>query len=145
MAISVTDEKNALAQVVEKLHGNVLLAVFSGLLDADEVCDVNSFAFDDPIFLMETMDLRIKDGVWRILGHREVSGDIPIPEYKVWVEPPGEYRIQDIHGNIGDSLTSERAEKMRLQKSFSPAVVETALRGFHGMGPWRPFFDELTL
>ena len=145
LSISVTDDKNALAQVVEKLRGNVLLAVFSDLLDAADAYDVQSLAFDDPIFLVETMDLRIKDGVWKIVGHREVSARIPIPEYKVWVEPPGEYRIQDVHGNVGVPLPPERAREMRLHKSFSPAVVETALRGFHGMGPWRPAFDELTL
>ncbi|MGW3310528.1 Imm26 family immunity protein [Streptomyces sp. NPDC001073] len=145
LSISVADEKNATAQVVEKLRGNVLLAVFSDLLDADDIGDPELLELDDPIFLVETMDLRIKDGTWPILGNRKVSERIKIPEYKVWVEPPGEYRTQDIHGNVGRSISSEQASGMKLQKSFSPAAVEAALRGFHGLGPWRQAFDELVV
>ncbi|MFI6551140.1 hypothetical protein ACIBO9_48720 [Streptomyces prunicolor] len=145
LSISVTDEKNAMAQIIEKLRGNILMAVFSELLDADDVGDVELLELDDPIFLVETMDLRIKDGTWPILGNRKASERIPIPEYKVWVEPPGEYRIQDIHGNVGGSISPEQASGMRLQKSFSPAAVEAALRGFHGLGPWRQAFDELVV
>lgn len=145
LSIPVTDEKYALAQVVEKLHGNVLIAVFSDLLDVDEPCEVGSFELDEPIFLVETMDLRIADGVWSIFGNREVSESILVPTYRVWVEPPGEYRTQDVHGNVGAVIPSGQVNEMRLQKSFSPAVIEAALRGFHGLGPWRHAFDELAV
>lgn len=145
LSISVTDESVALAQVVEVLHGNVLIAVFSELLDAGDVRDGVSLELGDPVFLVETMDVRIKGGVWPVLGNRRLVDGIPTLWYKVWVEPPGEYRIQDIRGNLGESISSERANGMKLQKSFSPAVVEAALRGFHGLGPWRPVFDELAL
>jgi hypothetical protein len=67
-----------------------------------------------------------------------------MPTYKVWVEPPGEYRIQDIHGDLGVSISLEQASRMKFQKSFSPAVIEAAIRGFHGLSPWRETFDELT-
>ncbi|MFF4010640.1 Imm26 family immunity protein [Streptomyces sp. NPDC001717] len=143
VSIPVTDEKICFAQVVEKLRGNVLLAVFSELLNVDDSRDVESLELDEPIFLLETMDLRITDGIWPITGNREVPKGIKAPEYKVWVDPPGGYRIQDIHGNLGAEISPERAGGMKLHKSFSPAVVEAAIRGFHGLGPWRPAFDEL--
>ncbi|WP_246885535.1 hypothetical protein [Streptomyces sp. GESEQ-4] len=134
-----------MAQIVEKLRGNVLLAVFSELLDSAGSCDVASLELEEPIFLVETMDQRIKDNTWRVVGNRDVSKRIPVPEYKVWVEPPGEYRLQDIHGVVGVSISPERAGAMKSQKSFSPAVVEAALRGFHGHGPWHSAYDELTV
>jgi hypothetical protein len=145
LSVAVTDGKMSLVQIVRKLRGNVLLAVFPELLDANGALDAASLELDEPIFLVETMDLRIKDGSWPVVGNREVAEHIPVPEYKVWVEPPGEYRIQDIHGNVGVPVSGEQASGMKLQKSFSPAVVEAALRGFHGVGPWRKEFDELTL
>ncbi|MCG5213091.1 immunity 26/phosphotriesterase HocA family protein [Streptosporangium sp. KLBMP 9127] len=140
----MTDEKIALAQVVEKMDGDVLLAVFSELLDADGSCDIKSLELDEPLFLAETMDIRITDGVWPIIGNREVFKGITAPEYKVWVVPPGEYRITDIRGNLGASISPEQASGMKNQKSYSPAVFEAALRGFHGLGPWHKVFDELT-
>ncbi|WP_215454420.1 hypothetical protein [Streptomyces sp. ATCC 21386] len=144
LSIPVVEGRIALAQVVETLRGNVLLAVFSELLDADGPRDVASLELGEPVLLVETMDLRIKDRTWQIAGNQEISKDVSIPTYKVWVEPPGEYRTQDVHGNVGDRIPPERASGMKHQKSFSPAVVESALRGFHGHGPWVPAFDELT-
>ncbi|MGW3937623.1 hypothetical protein [Streptomyces phaeochromogenes] len=141
----MADEKIAVAQIVEELSGNVLLAVFPMLLGAGEGVELEAVKLDDPIFLVETMDLRIKEGVWRVLGNCEVSSEIPAPSYKVWVEPPGEYRRQNILGKVGEVLSPEQAATLRLQKSFSPAVIETALRGLHGFGPWRAAFDELAL
>lgn len=143
LSVPVTDGKTAVAQVVEKLRGNVLLAVFPQLLDATERRDVDSLDLSEAIFLVETMDQRIKDGAWRVLGNREIAASIQAPTYKVWVEPPGEYREQDVHGRVGPPIPAERAEGMRRQKSFSPAAVEVALRGLHGLGPWHTAFDEL--
>ncbi|MFE3021511.1 Imm26 family immunity protein [Streptomyces sp. NPDC059256] len=143
LSISVTDEKIVLGQVIEKMRGNFLLAVFPDLLDANSSFDIESLELDEPLFLLETMDIRIKDGIWPIIGNRELANRIPTPEYKVWVEPPGEYRIQYADGRLGVSISPERASVMKLHKSYSPAVVEAALRGFHGFGPWRKTFDEL--
>ncbi|WP_327171489.1 immunity 26/phosphotriesterase HocA family protein [Streptomyces sp. NBC_01336] len=145
LSVPVNGQEIALAQVIEKLGGNVLLAVFSDLLNVEESRDIESIELDTPIFLVETMDIRIKDGAWPVVGNRQLVGGIPDLEYKVWVEPPGEYRIQDVRGNVGVSISSERASKMKLHKSFSPAVVESALRGFHGYGPWNQAFDDLTI
>lgn len=145
LSIPVAENKVAPAQIIEKLGSNVLIAIFAELLDAGASCDVASLELDHPIFIAETMDLRIKDGVWRKIGHRGISDSIPVPEYKVWVEPPGEYRIQDIRGNVGMSISATRANGMKSQESFSPAVIEAALRGFHEYGPWHKAFDELTV
>ncbi|MFD7231323.1 hypothetical protein [Streptomyces sp. NPDC059881] len=145
LVVPVGDENIAVAQIVEKLRGNVLLAVFPELLGAGAAVEVDALKLDDPIFLVETMDLRIKEGTWRVMGNREISPEIPVPGYKVWVEPPGEYRRQDIQGKVGEVISSEEAATLKVQKSFSPAVVETALRGLHGLGPWRAAFDELTI
>ncbi|MFF8277357.1 hypothetical protein ACF05T_14790 [Streptomyces lateritius] len=145
LAVPVGDEHVALAQIVEKLSGNILVAVFPELLGAGESVEVATAKLDEPVFLAETMDLRIKEGVWRVLGNREVSPAIPVPGYKVWVEPPGEYRRQDIHGTVGEPISAEEAETLKRHKSYSPAVIETALRGLHGFGPWRAVFDELAV
>ncbi|MFJ6568004.1 hypothetical protein ACIQNU_11300 [Streptomyces sp. NPDC091292] len=133
------------AQIIEKLRGNVLLSVFSELFDDGASCDVSQLELKDPIFLAETMDMRIKDGTWCVIGNSEVSESIPELMYKVWVEPPGEYRIQDVRGNLGPPISPEQAGKMMLQKSFSPAAIEAALRGYHNLGPWHQAFDELTV
>ncbi|MGW6206891.1 hypothetical protein ACWF9B_25025 [Streptomyces sp. NPDC055089] len=143
LSVPVAGQEIALAQVIEKLGGNVLLVVFPDLLSAEDSRVVESIELDTPIFLVETMDIRIKDGTWPVVGNRKLVDGIPDLQYKVWVEPPGEYRTQDVRGNVGGSISPEQASKMKLHKSFSPAVVESALRGFHGYGPWNRAFDDL--
>lgn len=145
LVVPVGDENLAVAQIVEKSRGNILLAVFPTLLGVGDAVEVEALKIDDPIFLAETMDLRIKEGVWRVLGNREISSAIPAPDYKVWVEPPGEYRRQDIHGKVGEVTSPEEAATLKLQKSFSPAVIEAALRGLHGFSLWCAAFDELAI
>ncbi|MEU6349496.1 hypothetical protein ABZ896_09235 [Streptomyces sp. NPDC047072] len=145
LSIPVTEGRIAMAQIVEKLGGNVLLAVYPELLDATAPGDLASVELDEPIFLVETMDQNIRERVWPVAGNREVPRDIKVPVYKVWVEPPGEYRVQHIDGTLGAPLSPEEASRMKHQKSYSPAVVEAALRGFHGHGPWHRTYDELTV
>ncbi len=79
LSIPVTEGRIAMAQIVEKLGGNVLLTVFPELLDADAVGDLASVGLDEPIFLVETMDQRIRDRVWRVTGNREVPGTSRCP------------------------------------------------------------------
>lgn len=145
LAVPVVDNKVAAVQVIRVLQSNLFLAVYPSLFHSSNIPNVADLELDEPVFLVETMDLRVKEGVWWVIGNRDASVSVSVPWYKVWVEPPGEYRRQDIHGQVGEVLSAEEAESMRYQKSFSPAVVEAALRGLHGFGPWRAAFDELAL
>lgn len=145
LTVPVTEGRIAVAQIVEKLSGNVLLVVYPELLDVAAPGDLASVELDEPIFLVETMDQRIRDRVWLVVGNREVPRDIEVPVYKVWVEPPGEYRVQHVDGTVGAPVSPERASRMKLHRSYSPAIVEAALRGFHGHGPWHRTYDELTV
>jgi hypothetical protein len=49
-------------------------------LDAGEAVELEAVKLDDPVFLVETMDLRIREGVWRVLGNREISSEIPVTQ-----------------------------------------------------------------
>jgi hypothetical protein len=144
LAIPVAGDQVAVAQVIEPLKGNVLVAVHPDLFDAERVKQAESLALDEPVLLAETMDLRIKDGTWPVVGHREVPAGITAPTFKVWVEPPGEFRAEDVHGTVGEPLSPGDAERLRLHTSYSPALIEHAIRAYHGHGPWLDAFDELT-
>jgi hypothetical protein len=104
---------------------------------------LDKISLEEPVLLVETMDQRIRTGAWPVLGKRVVAPSIVAPLYKVWVDPPGEFRTQDVKGNVGVVVSPEQASGMKHQKSFSPAVVEAAVLGLHGLGPWHPVYDEL--
>jgi hypothetical protein len=142
LVLPVTTGKFAVAQIVATMAPAVLLAVFSELYDHAEV-GLATLDLDDPIFLAPTVDLYIEQGRWRRLGTRAVSRSISLPSYKVWVEPPGEYRRQDIHGNLGEVLSPAEVRTLPNHVSYSPAAIEAGLQGLHGFGPWYPAFEGL--
>jgi hypothetical protein len=143
--IAVTPERATIGQVVKKLSMNILLGVFDSLYESKEEIDIRELDIDTPIFLAETMDTSIEDGVWRIVGNRQVSPHIPIPVYKIPVGLQGEYHLQDVYGQIIRRLTEKEARLLRSPKSYSPALVEGAVRAFYGYEPWLPLYEELAL
>jgi len=143
--LPITSDRAAIGQVVKKLSKNILLAVFDSPHESKEEIDVDKLDIDTPIFLSETMDASIENGSWRIAGNRQVSPHIPIPLYKVPVGPQGECYLQDVHGQIGRQLTTKEAQLLRQPKSFSPAIIEGAVRAFYGYEPWLPLYEELAL
>ncbi|WP_148217333.1 hypothetical protein [Salinispora tropica] len=143
--VPVADGQVALGQVIVPLASNFLAAIHRDLIRADET-DVLAARLDTPVIFAETMDFKIREGVWPILGSRGIPGSIRLPNYTVWVEPPGEYRIQSIDGTVGSSaISAETAGEMRHQKSYAPAFIEAALQALHGFRPWVSAFDEIIL
>jgi hypothetical protein len=140
--IPVTESSAAVGRVVMKLKGgNVLVAAYPEV-GADTV-DLQKLSECRPALLVETMDLRLKDGKWKLLGKYSASADLGIPVYKVQLEPDGDFFEQMIDGSIGNRLTRDESARMRRLKSFSPAAVEMAVRALLGLSPWLPDFDEM--
>lgn len=142
--IRVADGAFALGRVVVKSRGgNVLVAIYSDLAESQEAADPGRLSISRPVFLVETMDLRIKDGDWRVVGNWTPPTELPAPVYKTQFEPGGDFFEQHIDGSIGRRLTADEAARLKTQKSFSPALVERAVRAFQGAEPWLPVFDEI--
>ena len=139
----MVDGRIALGQVIAPLGSNFLVAIQQDLTQVDEP-DLLAARLESAAIFAETMDFKVREGAWPLLGWREVPFYIRLPEHKVWVEPPGEYRMQSIDGTVGSvAISPEVALKMRRQKSYAPAFIEAALQGLHGHRPWLTTFDEI--
>ncbi|MFJ9461665.1 Imm26 family immunity protein [Kitasatospora sp. NPDC101447] len=143
--IPVADGAFALGRVVVKARGgNVLVAIYSELAESLEgAVELGRLPASRPVFLVEAMDLRIKDGTWRVVGNWTPPTELPTPVYKTQFEPGGDFFEQMIDGSVGRRLTADEATRLKTQKSFSPALVEKAIRAFRGIEPWLSVFDEL--
>jgi hypothetical protein len=143
LLIPASEGKWAVGQVILKMRRNILLAVFPEFIDSPPGSPgANVTAHGKPELLVETMDLRIRDGSWKVFGNRPISTGIDIPKYKVPVGG-GDFFIQDINGNLERPATPDEATRLRGQKSFSPALVENAVRALLGLEAWNLAFDEM--
>ncbi|MFI6907880.1 hypothetical protein ACIBKY_41910 [Nonomuraea sp. NPDC050394] len=143
LQIPIIHDRAATGQVVKTLQGNIILGVFDSPHGMREAVDVAELDLDIPIFLAETMDSAIETGTWRIVGSRSVSPNIIIPVYKVPVGLQGDYYLQDVYGNIGQRLSPNEARLLKHPRSYSPALIEGAIRAFYGHEPWLPLYDEI--
>jgi hypothetical protein len=89
------------------------------------------------------MNVLITTGRWSVIGHAPIVGDIPIPVYVIPVGLDRIFHVQDINGNLVRLATSNEAETLRMPKSFSPALVEDAIRAVNGLGDWLPNYDDM--
>ncbi|NEB02594.1 Imm26 family immunity protein [Streptomyces sp. SID13726] len=143
-SIPVADGMPAAGRVVLKMRGgNILVAVYPERSETVDSVDLERLSVSRPVFTVETMDLFIKNGNWPVLGKWAPAVESPIPVYKTQFEPGGPFYEQHIDGTIGGQLTDEEAVHLKRQKSFSPALVEKALRALQGLEPWLPVFDEM--
>jgi hypothetical protein len=142
--VPVTDEAVAVGHVVLKFsHGNILVAIYPELAETSKAVDLGRLATSRPVFLVQTMDFRIKDGTWKVLGSWTPPIEVSIPVYKTQLEFDGDFYEQTIDGSVGRRLTVDEAAQLRRPKSFSPAAVEAAIRAFEKMERWLPAFDEM--
>ena len=121
----------------------MLVTLYSGRSELGENGDLSWFSSSRPDFIVETMDLFIKNGTWPVLGSWRSPVESPMPVYKTQFEYDGPFFEQHADGSIGRRLTDDEASRLRRPKSYSPALVEKAARALQGLVPWLPVFDEM--
>nr|WSZ15685.1 immunity 26/phosphotriesterase HocA family protein [Streptomyces canus] len=142
--IPVADGTPAAGRIILQIRGgNILVTVYPEHSQIVENADLERLSVSRPVFTVETMDLFIKNGKWPVLGNWTPLVESQIPVYKTQFEPGGPYFEQRIDGIVGGQLADEEAIHLKRQKSFSPALVEKAVRAFQGLDPWIPVFDEM--
>ncbi|MFJ2240983.1 hypothetical protein [Streptomyces sp. NPDC087859] len=142
--IPVAGGKPAVGRVILKFGGgNILAVIYPGRPETVENVDFSYLKRARPVFTIETMDLSIKNGTWRVLGNWAPAVELPIPVYKTQFEFGGPFFEQFIDGSTGRQLADDEASRLKKQKSYSPDLAEAAVRALQGLGPWLPVFDEM--
>jgi hypothetical protein len=104
---------------------------------------VSKTELESPVFLVATVDESIKSGRWELVGNRNPSRDLPIPAFKVQVGLGGDCYLRNFRGEIGRKASLEEVQMLRSHKSYSPGLVEYALRAYRDLEPWQSIFDEM--
>lgn len=108
---------------------------------SEEHPDINIITSSRIIFLAHTIDIRIEDGVWEVLGNYPVKQNIVLPEYKV--DTPKGIMVTDYEGKLLRIATKEEEERLYTSKSHSPVAIEKSIKTWFGVGDPYPYIDEL--
>lgn len=133
--IRVDEKQYCFGQVI----GNETLIIFDIVSENDPELDVISRS---PIaFLAHIVDVKIEDGQWKVIGNTNIPNAIVFPEYKV--ETPSGVMVMNYKGEIIRPANELEITTLSSRKSYSPAVLEGAVKSkFVGL-PWKPYYNEL--
>jgi len=122
----------------------LFVVVFRDLIKRPIEHDATAVSRCEPALVGWTVDALIQTGRWPRIGKASVDlARIPLPPYRVEVE--GHLMIEDTRGNRRRIAAHHEIAKVGLRKTVAPIRFQRALRALHGLEPWMPQFDELTL
>ena len=148
LAIPVGDGRAAFGYAVHMdLLDHFYLVVFAGFHAVDEpMPDLTDLvATGTPHLGAWTGTEQVEPGRWEVVGNVPVRRDFPMPAYKVAIDRPGNFYVEDWTGKRRRPATPEEAAALPNRSSFSGSAVDLALRGIAGLVPWNDRLGKLLL
>ncbi|WP_018130073.1 Imm26 family immunity protein [Effusibacillus pohliae] len=93
------------------------------------------------VFLVESVDVKIEDGDWEIIGNFSIPKDIRFPEFLV--ETLDGYMVIDYKGRTLRPASEYEIKNLSSKKSYSPVVIEDAVKAKFAFTEWYPYLDNL--
>jgi hypothetical protein len=81
-------------------------------------------------------------GDWKILGTSKV-GDFDFVKKNSVIEYEGDMWVQSFDGKLSHIASEEEVKSLRPPTTYSPSLLEKAIRYFHMGGEWKPEFGDL--
>lgn len=98
----------------------------------------------DPLLVGWTVDSLMYHGRWKVVGNKPPILDrVPFPSYKVRVD--GVECVRDFAGDTHRAATPKEWELLDEKTTVAPIRYQNALFAHHGLGEWKPYYDDLTV
>lgn len=138
-AISLNQNRYCYGQVVSEGRISDCMIVYDMVsMEHPTISEITSKPI---IFLIQTVNSRIEDGIWSVIG----NGSIPsmtFPLYKVETEDG--YMLVDHKGDvINEDPSASEIEEVPELESWSPVSLEKAVHARFITGEWDPYYNEL--
>jgi len=138
-AIKLEQDSYSYGQVVAKGRISDCIVVFDVV--SKEHPPVSEITQKPIIFLIQTVDSRIEDGIWEVIGNTSIPS-INFPIYKV--ETEDWYMLVGHNGEvIKENPSPSEIEKVMELVSWSPVSLEKAVKARFITGEWDSYYDDL--
>ncbi|RYG02557.1 MAG: hypothetical protein EON94_05680 [Caulobacteraceae bacterium] len=138
--IPLDEERCGIGQVAGEWESELYVVVYDKVVPRDAVAtDIDGAGLQ---FAALTLDAKFYHGDWQIIGNRRDNlTQLPQPWFKVRIS--GVPYIEARDRSVSRPATAEEASVLRNRTVSSPAVIEGALRAYHGLEEWLPHYDKL--
>jgi hypothetical protein len=137
--IKLAEDTYGYGQVVSEGKTSDCLIAFD--LHSYECPSLDEITSKDIIFFIQTVNSRLEDGLWDIIGNATVP-EISFPKYKEETEH-GFKLINYLGETINLNPTQNELEGAIRLKSRSPVTLENALKAKYITGKWDPYYNDL--
>jgi hypothetical protein len=141
--IPVSKDCSGFGQILADDEGILLMAIFDRRAGSDKLPSLETIVSSDLLFIANSFDTRISRGYWSIIGNLTPDrARIPLPNYKVG-RGGAEMYVENYEANKTRVATPEELALLDLRSSWSPKVLEDALKAHWGSGPWNDHYNRL--
>lgn len=139
--IPIDVDRVGYGQVVGSRPSTLLVAIFKKLHARSTAADISQIVSGEVAFLAETLDAKIWNGDWPIVGHAPPDHvRIPFPWYKVTIDRATNWYVESYDATQRRPAMPWEVDSLLLRNIVSPIRLEKALQALHGIGRWDPSY-----
>jgi len=128
-------------QVCENNGGVLRVITFNKIYSTTIIPQITEIIQSNIVLLTDTMDAKIYNGDWQVVGNAPVITNLPMPKFKFGIDP---VYITEYGSKTTRIATPEEAEKLDFQFSVSPIRVQNAMQAYFKRKEWEADYDKLT-
>lgn len=138
--VPIDDSRFGIGQITGDWKGELYVVIYDATV-ADDI-DAEAVLSGVPLFAALTLDAKIYNGDWRIIGSVKDNLDrIPQPAFKV--NQGGQVFLESRDRSISRPASASEAESLRPRTVVAPIRLESALKAYNGLGDWHSRYDDL--
>lgn len=139
-AIKIDDNHYSYGQVVAEGRTSDCMVVYD-IISVEHPPLVEIVA-NKIVFLIQTVNSRIEDGIWEVVGNAPIPNNIIFPLYKERTKDG--FRIVNHSGIlIKEVATETEVENLKVLVSKSPISLEKAIKAMYVTGEWELYYNDL--
>ncbi len=135
--VPIDDARVGYGQVIGERPHMYLVAIFKTAYPRGSAIKASSVVNDQIAFLAETLDAKIWNGDWPVVGNLVPDfRKVDLPVYKVGMGRADELHIETYDGKRHRRAKPSEVEALRFRTIVSAIVVQNALQASHQVIPW---------
>ncbi len=138
--IKINENLSCFGQLVCKGKTSISVIIYDYTSNEDNL-DINIITKNKIIYYVNTVNLFLTNGKWEVIGNQPIPSNLNFPEYII--ETLDGYKVLSHEGNIIRNATKNDINKLNFHNSYSPIIVEDAVKAKYFGEDWYPALDKI--
>ena len=139
--IPIDDGRVGFGQIAAQRFSTYLVVIFKTAYARGVAPNPQDIVLDEPAFIAETLDAKIWNGDWPIVGNIEPDPSrVPLPAYKVTIGSIDNWQVESYDAKRRRPAKPWELDTLQFRTVVGPIRLQRALQALHGAGRWSEAF-----